>query len=76
MLELHHLDSYVELFANVFETNEWHEGAFTVKGAKAVIKCNVILYHVYFERQVCVMYLIKYYLFLQLYLFANDLPQI
>jgi len=34
-------------------------GAFTVEGAKAVIKCNVILYHVYFERQVCVMYLFK-----------------
>ncbi len=34
-------------------------GAFTIKGAKAVVKCNVILYHVYFERQVCVMYLFK-----------------
>ncbi len=34
-------------------------GAFIVKRAKVVVKCNVILYHVYFERQVCVMYLFK-----------------
>ncbi len=25
-------------------------GAFIVKGAKVVVKCNVILYHVYFEK--------------------------
>jgi hypothetical protein len=36
-----------------------HEGAFIVKGAKAIIKCNVIVYHVYFEKQVCVFYLLK-----------------
>jgi len=48
-------------------------GAFTVKGTKAIVKCNVILYHVYFERQVCVMYLFKLLFFLQLYLFANYL---
>jgi hypothetical protein len=37
----------------------WFLGAFTVKGVEAVVKCSVILYHVYFERQVCVFYLFK-----------------
>ncbi len=36
-----------------------HRGAFIVKGAKTIVKCNVILYHVYFKRQVCVFYLFK-----------------
>jgi hypothetical protein len=34
-------------------------GAFIIKGTKVVVKCNVILYHVYFEKQVCVLYLFK-----------------
>jgi hypothetical protein len=34
-------------------------GAFTIKEAKGVVKCNVILYHVYFERQVFALYLLK-----------------
>ncbi len=46
--------------------NALHMGAVTIKGAKVIVKCSVILYHVYFERQICVMYL-------QLYLFVNDL---
>jgi hypothetical protein len=49
-------------------------GAFTIKGTKVVVKCNVILYHVYFEKQV----LIQIIIFFKLYLFVNDLdlPQI
>jgi hypothetical protein len=47
-------------------------GAFTIKGTKVVVKCNVILYHVYFEKQVCVLYLFKLLFFLQLYLFVYD----
>jgi len=39
------------------------KGAFIIKGAKAIVKCSVILYHVYFERQVCVLYLFKLLLF-------------
>jgi hypothetical protein len=48
-------------------------GAFTIKGTKVVVKCNVILYHVYFEKQVCVLYLFKLLFFLQLYFFVNDI---
>ncbi len=58
----------------------WPMGAFTVKGAKIVVKCNVILYHVYFERQVCVIYLFKLlllfsviyiYIYLMILIFQN-----
>lgn len=49
-------------------------GAFTIKGTKVVVKCNVILYDVYFEKQVFVQIII----FKNIYLFVNDidLPQI
>ncbi len=34
-------------------------GTFTIKGAKTIVNYSVILYLVYFERQICVMYLFK-----------------
>jgi hypothetical protein len=53
-------------------------GAFIVKGAKAIVKCIVFLYHVYFEKQVCVIYLFKLLFLFAIIFFANDLdlPQI
>jgi len=39
------------------------KGAFTVKQTKVIIKCNLILYHVYFERQVHVLYLFYFYFY-------------
>jgi hypothetical protein len=47
-----------------------HRGAFIVKGAKAIVKCNVILYHVYFKRQVCVFYLFKLLFFFAITIFC------
>jgi hypothetical protein len=44
-------------------------GAFTVKGAKTIVKCNVILYHVYFEKQVCVFCLFKLLFFFCNYIY-------
>ncbi len=44
MLELHHLDSYVERFANGFETNEWHGGCIHSKRSQNSyqMQCDIV----------------------------------
>ncbi len=43
VLELHHLDSSVEIFADGFETNEWHGGAFKKRSqSNYQMQCDIV----------------------------------